>query len=201
VNLRMKWKLLNYLMTSTQQTVCGKSSTCVWVVMKNNILLLYISSALLSSISLIKMRRHLSSPHACYIPCPSHSSWFDHVIITGWRVQIVTAQVSQATCSFLPVMYTDTSLSTQFSDTPNWVNGLSEKSKAVPLHAMVALGGRGGIPPTHSWPRHWMGVSGQRVGLRAGLDTEVRGKILCLCRGSNFNCPVHSLRHYWAQLI
>jgi hypothetical protein len=28
------------------------------------------------------------------------------------------------------------------------------QSKAVPLHAMVALGGRGGIAPTHSWPRH-----------------------------------------------
>jgi hypothetical protein len=56
-----------------------------------------------------------------------------------------------------------------------------------------------------------MGVSGQRhdptalcpgertpdthctggwVGLRAGLDTEVRGKILCPCRGSNPNRPV-----------
>jgi hypothetical protein len=30
-----------------------------------------------------------------------------------------------------------------------------EKSKkAVPLHAMEALGGRGGIAPTHSRPRH-----------------------------------------------
>jgi hypothetical protein len=29
----------------------------------------------------------------------------------------------------------------------------SKKSKAVPLHAMVALGGRGGIAP-HSRPRH-----------------------------------------------
>jgi hypothetical protein len=28
------------------------------------------------------------------------------------------------------------------------------KKKAVPLHAMVALGGRGGIAPTHSRPRH-----------------------------------------------
>jgi hypothetical protein len=28
------------------------------------------------------------------------------------------------------------------------------KSKAVPLHAMKALGGRGGIDPTHSRPRH-----------------------------------------------
>jgi hypothetical protein len=29
-----------------------------------------------------------------------------------------------------------------------------KQSKAVPLHAKVALGGRGGIHPTHSWPRH-----------------------------------------------
>jgi hypothetical protein len=35
------------------------------------------------------------------------------------------------------------------------------KSKAVPLHAMEALGGRGGIAPTHSRLRHYMGVSGQ----------------------------------------
>jgi hypothetical protein len=35
-------------------------------------------------------------------------------------------------------------------------------SKAVPLHAMKALGGRGGIAATHSRPRHYMGVSGQR---------------------------------------
>jgi hypothetical protein len=28
------------------------------------------------------------------------------------------------------------------------------KSKAVPLHAMEALGGRGGIAPTYSRPRH-----------------------------------------------
>jgi hypothetical protein len=68
---------------------------------------------------------------------------------------------------------------------------------------MEALGGRGGIAPTHSWSRHWMKVSGQRhapaalypreedlrypsetggwVGLRAGLDTDA----LCLCRGSS----------------
>jgi hypothetical protein len=26
--------------------------------------------------------------------------------------------------------------------------------KAVPLHAMEVLGGRGGIAPTHSRPRH-----------------------------------------------
>jgi hypothetical protein len=28
------------------------------------------------------------------------------------------------------------------------------RGKAVPLHAMEALGGRGGIAPTHSRPRH-----------------------------------------------
>jgi hypothetical protein len=31
---------------------------------------------------------------------------------------------------------------------------LTDKSKVVPLHAMEALGGRGGIAPTHSRPRH-----------------------------------------------
>jgi hypothetical protein len=30
------------------------------------------------------------------------------------------------------------------------------------------------------------------VGPRSGLDAEVRGKILCLCRGSNPGRPVHS---------
>jgi hypothetical protein len=49
-------------------------------------------------------------------------------------------------------------------------------------------------------------VSGQRhapatggcVGLRAGLDTEATGKILCLCRGSNLDRPVVQsvARHY-----
>jgi hypothetical protein len=29
-----------------------------------------------------------------------------------------------------------------------------KKSKAVPLHAMEALVGRGGIAPTHSRPQH-----------------------------------------------
>jgi hypothetical protein len=92
---------------------------------------------------------------------------------------------------------------------------------AVPLHAMEALGGRGGIAPTHSRPRHYMGVSGQRhapaalyprgtdpgthctggwVGPRAGLDTEVRGKILCPRRWSNPDRPVVQpvVRHYTA---
>jgi hypothetical protein len=36
-----------------------------------------------------------------------------------------------------------------------------KQSKAFPLHAMKAPGRRGGIAPTHSQPRHEMGVSGQ----------------------------------------
>jgi hypothetical protein len=34
------------------------------------------------------------------------------------------------------------------------LSALIVKGKAVPLHAMEALGGRGGIAPTHSRPRH-----------------------------------------------
>jgi hypothetical protein len=61
---------------------------------------------------------------------------------------------------------------------------------------------------THSWPLRKMEVSCQRharprftpgthwignlVRLGAGLDTEVRGKILCLCWGSNRGRPVCS---------
>jgi hypothetical protein len=33
-------------------------------------------------------------------------------------------------------------------------NGIRPVIKAVPLHAMEALGGKGGIAPTHSRPRH-----------------------------------------------
>jgi len=33
-------------------------------------------------------------------------------------------------------------------------NASETKDKAVPLHAMEALGGRGGVAPTHSRPRH-----------------------------------------------
>jgi hypothetical protein len=35
-----------------------------------------------------------------------------------------------------------------------WHGFLINKSKAVPLHATEALGGRGGIAPTHSRRRH-----------------------------------------------
>jgi hypothetical protein len=56
---------------------------------------------------------------------------------------------------------------TEAKDQPHFINFVSKKrfpegkwrpqtfrSKAVPLHAMEALGGRRGIAPTHSRPRH-----------------------------------------------
>jgi hypothetical protein len=92
--------------------------------------------------------------------------------------------------------------------------------KAVPLHAMEALGGRryssysfltsaldGGewsasrpgrvLPPGKRTPgTHWIGGW---VGPRAGLDAGARRKI-CLCRGSNLDRPIVQpvVRHYTA---
>jgi hypothetical protein len=61
-------------------------------------------------------------------------------------------------------------------------------------HAPTALYPRGNDPGTH-WIGGW-------VGLRAGLDTEVTGKIFYFCRGSNLDRPVVQsvARHYtnWA---
>jgi hypothetical protein len=45
-----------------------------------------------------------------------------------------------------------------------------------------------GPPGTH--------YTGGWVGLRAGLDTEDRGKIVDLCRGSNPGRPVRIVRHH-----
>jgi hypothetical protein len=58
-------------------------------------------------------------------------------------------------------------------------------------HAPAAPHPRERIPHTH-----WRG--GSWVGPRAGVDTEARGKILCLCWRSNPDSPVtHSIvRHY-----
>jgi hypothetical protein len=71
--------------------------------------------------------------------------------------------------------------------------------QAVPLLTMQAITGKGSIAPTHSLPWRYMGVSSQRhasaalspgknlpgamgMSLRAGLDTEAKGKILCSAR-------------------
>jgi hypothetical protein len=51
------------------------------------------------------------------------------------------------------------------------------------------------MPQLRSTPKertpgtHWIGGW---LGLRAGLDTDARGKILCLSRGSNPGRPVYS---------
>jgi hypothetical protein len=62
------------------------------------------------------------------------------------------------------------------------------------LHAPAALCSGERTPGTH--------CTGGWVGPRAGLDTEVRGKILCPCRRSNLDRPVVQpvVRHYtdWA---
>jgi hypothetical protein len=91
---------------------------------------------------------------------------------------------------------------------------------------MMALGGRGNIAPIHSWPRHQMGVCGQRnapaalcpgkgppvpIVQEAGWAPEpfctqrLEEKILCPCRGSNPDRPVVQsvVRHYtaWATRL
>jgi len=51
-------------------------------------------------------------------------------------------------------------------------------------HALAAI-----YPQESASGSHWIGGW---VGLRAGLDTEASGKILCLYRGSNPDRPVCS---------
>jgi hypothetical protein len=92
-------------------------------------------------------------------------------------------------------------------------------SKAVPWYTMEVWGGRGGIAPAHSRPQHYMGVSGEWlasrpghtfpqkihwtggwVGLRAGLDTETRGKLILPLLGIEPRSPSHPVRSqtlYW----
>jgi hypothetical protein len=87
-----------------------------------------------------------------------------------------------------------------------------ESSKGVPLHAMMALGGGGRMYRSYSFLTSALDggelsalrsgcalplgkdpgthCTGGWVGPRAGLDTEVRGKILCLYRGSSPDLPV-----------
>jgi hypothetical protein len=60
----------------------------------------------------------------------------------------------------------------------------SELDGSGQRHAQAALYPQERNPGTH-WVGDW-------VGLRAGLDTEARGKILCLCQGSSPGRPVCS---------
>jgi hypothetical protein len=93
------------------------------------------------------------------------------------------------------------------------------EGKSVPQHTYGGAGGRGGIAPTHSRPRHQMGVSGQRHAPAALYPREKDHRYTLYRRlggpqsrsgyggwrkkslasvGSNFDWPViHSVaRHY-----
>jgi hypothetical protein len=102
----------------------------------------------------------------------------------------------------------------------HWIGGwvdlraglvIRAKGKAVPLHATKTLGGKWGTAPTHSQPRHYRGVSGQRHAPAAFLGpgkepqepivqeagwapepvwTQATRKILCFWWGSNLDRPV-----------
>jgi hypothetical protein len=65
--------------------------------------------------------------------------------------------------------------------------------------ALVGVSGQRHAPAVlYPWERtpgtHWIGGC---MGVRAGLDTEARGKILCLCRESNPGRPFYSQTLYW----
>jgi hypothetical protein len=94
-----------------------------------------------------------------------------------------------------------------------YLTALFQEQVKVKLSRALNAGpkGRGDIAPTRSWSLHSMRwvvsvtprprfTPGERttsthwtadwVGLRAGLDADARGKLLCLCRGSNPGSPV-----------
>jgi hypothetical protein len=44
--------------------------------------------------------------HACYLPCPSYSPWFDHSNNIWWSIQVTKLPIMQsspALCHFLPL--------------------------------------------------------------------------------------------------
>jgi hypothetical protein len=97
------------------------------------------------------------------------------------------------------------------SQTPAKSQPAYHNAKAVPLHATKALGGRGGIYPTHFRPRHYMGwvvslTSGHAlppekgppvlIGQEAGWAPEpvwtqrLEENFFRLCRGSSLDRPI-----------
>jgi hypothetical protein len=142
---------------------------------------------------------HLSC--ACYIPRPSHCPSFKN-LNEIWRCLISSllslhhssAQISFSACSYKHPY-------------------ASSKSNTLAPHAMDTLVGRGGTASTHSWPLHSTGrvvrvtprprfTARERtpppligcVGLRSGLDTEARGKILLPLPGIEPRSPVRPVR-------
>jgi hypothetical protein len=52
----------------------------------------------------LKCYMHSSSPHSCYMPCPSHPSWLDHSNYTWRSVQVMrllTMQYFPTSCHFI----------------------------------------------------------------------------------------------------
>jgi hypothetical protein len=68
----------------------------------------------------------------------------------------------------------------RYSSRRGWVVSITPRPRFTP-------GQR--APGTH--------CTGGWVGPRAGLNAQVRGKIFCLCRGSNAGSPVRSQTLYW----
>jgi hypothetical protein len=48
------------------------------------------------SLSSARSIQPMPSPHMCYMPRPSHSSWFDYPNKTGWEVQIIKLLITQS---------------------------------------------------------------------------------------------------------
>jgi hypothetical protein len=71
------------------------------------------------------------------------------------------------------------------------------RGNIAPTHSLLALDGVSGqhhaLGALYPWEKtagtHWIGGC---VALRAGMDTEVTGKIICLCQGLNPCRPVCS---------
>jgi hypothetical protein len=88
---------------------------------------------------------------------------------TGWKLFCCTMQATRGGGKIKLLLILD--LGTRWG----WVVSVTTWPHFTP---------RGRTPSTH--------CTGGWVGPRAGLDTEARGKILCLCRESNPSRPVYS---------
>jgi hypothetical protein len=99
----------------------------------------------------------------CTLPGPASTSYCvaqPSSMFLPWRNPWNNFQVSGNRCIKIIISTAHGTLawsvSCRFNNTIIIVNALlsKKKGKAVPLHAMGTLRGRGGIAPTHSRPRH-----------------------------------------------
>jgi hypothetical protein len=79
---------------------------------------------------------HYSSPHSCYMPCPSHPPWLEHSNYTWRRVQVMKLLIMQflqhPVTSFL--FHPNILLSAMFSNTLRL--GPHERTKCVRCNAL-----------------------------------------------------------------